>query len=743
MKKTIIAKLQQKHILMFILLVASVFRFIGIYPGFNQYHPDEGMSYGAAVEMIKHNDLNPRRFDYPSGVPLFHFLVYKMFVLPVVYSNLIINNPNIILEMISPNFVQSYSEDIFGKGYYGALIWSRYITALLGIVSVFMTYLIGLRLFNRYVGLIAALFISVNYRHVLSSHLALSDIPNSLFMLFAIYSCILLFEKRSFRNYMMCGLFVGLSFSMKYQILALFPFLFVHFHHFLRERSVSVLFHRDFLLSSLLIPFVFLLLNPYLILNLSTAVPVIKYVSLRYGAGVNKFNFYPLFYLYHFGVSYLPFFAIIVGLIITSIKQPVKSIILLCYVIPFLYIFLYYMAGGTYVRNFTTVMPLLFIFAGYGVYFLLTNVTRRIHYAPVAFISIVLVLFLINNNSVYDSAILVRDYTRDWNREELGRWAGDYLPSNVSVRNDNLALDYVKEKNRDIIPLEQRAENSIAEFQEVGDDFAVINLFWNYNLFFWSLGLSPEDLIVYGSIPYEFIDETYAGIALRELLNYTVYEIYKARQAPEFNYFIAKIPKLPLFEGKEIASFSFDKSSQNWRNNNYFSTDNKQDKFMGLDKTVGKKEKGSLLYKGGASDIFSRVESDYIQVKPNISYMIRGFLKTDVVLESGERDGFMRLDFYNSRKEEIDPRKGVTRAVSGRVFGTTDWVEKLISVTSPSDAKYMKIGFQRNFPSRNYSIWLDDVVVKEIKNKLNEKHPELPYIRSTIPNDILYPNSIL
>lgn len=736
---------KRNFLIILILVLAFLIRIIGITPGFNNHHPDEGMSYTSATEMIQNGDINPRRFDYPSGVPLLHFLIYKTVILPVVMIMMFIDNPQTIFDSIGLgfNFFQEYSVQIFGRGYVNALFWSRYITAILGVLSIFIIYLIGTRLFNKTTGIVAALFLTFNYRHVLSSHLALSDIPNSFFMLLAFYGSILLYEKNSLRRYLLAGLLVGLSFSMKYQILAFLPFLFAHLSWAFRKKSPSLLIDKRFIIGSILIPLIFVILNPYLLLNLGSAIPVIKRVSLRYGSGINSFNFYPVYYYYHFGMGPLVFLTVFIGLMITFLKQKMKSLLILSYVIPFLYIFLYYMSGGTYVRNFTTVMPLLFLFVGYAFSLVVEKGKKIIKSEVMRLTILVVVILLINFVSIRNSLLLAFEYERPWNRDTLIDWASENLPSNVSIRNDNLALEYVKEKGRKIIQLEQRAENSIAEFQELGDDFVVINIFWNYNLFFWWFGLDPLNMLKYGPIPYSLLSDTYWGISLEELTNYSVYEVYKVWQSPEFNYFIVKIPPKPTGSLKVMSSFSFDTSSQKWKVRRRFDESNNN---IGLtfDNSNGKSKKGSLVFKGGmGANFYSRYESEFIRIKQDTFYKVQGFLKASTPLETRERDGFIRVDFFDKNKNPVQGLNILKRVVSARVFDTTDWTEKTINVKSPSNAQFLTISFQRNFASRDYAIWLDDVRLYEIDKTPSEPYPKLPYIKSTIPMNILYPNSIM
>jgi len=67
-----------------IVLLALTLRVIGIFPGYSPTHPDEPMSYSSATEMILHGDLNPRRFDYPSGVPLLHLIFFNSFIFNII-----------------------------------------------------------------------------------------------------------------------------------------------------------------------------------------------------------------------------------------------------------------------------------------------------------------------------------------------------------------------------------------------------------------------------------------------------------------------------------------------------------------------------------------------------------------------------------------------------------------------------------------------------------------------------------
>jgi len=236
--------LKQNILLVVILLVALLLRLVGVNPGYPPIHPDEAMSYSSAVDMIINGDLNPRRFDYPAGVPLLHMLIYRIFFLPLALMKVFFPHPKVFWTAlkIGSRFLAEFQQPIFGWRQNEALYWSRYLNALLGTGTVWLTYLLGKKLFSRIAGLLAAFFLAVNYRHVLSSHFALSDAPNAFFAVLAVYTAGLILEKATWRRYLTAGICAGLFFSMKYQSFSFLPLFLAHLVASLRQKSFKALF---------------------------------------------------------------------------------------------------------------------------------------------------------------------------------------------------------------------------------------------------------------------------------------------------------------------------------------------------------------------------------------------------------------------------------------------------------------------------------------------------------------------
>lgn len=744
-KKQNIKKVVKDNIFIIIILIfALAIRAFGFYPGHPNDHPDELMSYASAIEMILNNDLDPRRYDYPSGVPLIHYLFFKSFVLPPIFYKIFLFDPKSFLLYFLPNsdFMKDNRVLIFGKSDVLFLFWSRFLTAILGTASVYLVYEIGKRLFNKYTGLAAAFFLAFNYRHVLSSHLALSDVPNSFFVLLATFFSLLLFEKDSKIRYLLCGLSIGLSFSMKYQIFPLFPFIFVHLIWVLKRKDILRLIHPYFILSLLLVPAVFIILNPYFFLHLKEALSIVEYVSLRYGRGASRFNLYAVLFLYKWGIGVLPFLTICIGFIFACIKTPVKALFLLSYIGIFLYVFLYYMSGGTYVRNFTTVIPLLMIFAGFGFVFLVSLFQKILNKNMIIILS-VLSLVIINADSIKNSFVLSINYIKPWNREVLAKWASDYVPNNSIIINDNLGMpSYLQfsDKTLQTIPRGHEEGEAITEYIEKKYDFAVLNATWNQYNFYWS-GLSYQKLIQYQDMPYSILRNSYAYFLLSEYKNYLVYEKYKPWQSPDNNYLVMKIPQKPKTLGKKIASFHFDNGLEGWKLYNF---DNKKGQNLVYDKEIGYEENGSIeLPSKIYTNNLSRAISPFISVLSGKLYTVEGFIKANNDIKSRFRDGFLRVDFY--AKDDVssfkDDAKAV-KAVSGRFFGPKEWIKKNIIVKAPQNVKYLTVSFQRDDVQFDNTYWLDDIDIYESNENLLEKFKEIPYIKSTVPDDIFFPKSI-
>lgn len=728
-------------ILIVILFFALFVRIVGIYPGHPPTHPDEPMSFGSAIEMIINNDLNPRRFDYPAGVPLFHYIFFQTFIIPSLLFKTLLTSPSILIDSFQTgiNFIKLNPDKIIGYNGVILLFASRFFTALLGVLSVYLVYKIGEKLFNKEVGIFSAFFLTFNYRHVLSSHLALSDVPNSFFVLLAFYACVLLLEKNTLKRYLLAGLCVGLSISMKYQVFALFPFLVVQLLLSIKHKDIRYLFHKNFILALLLIPLVFIMLNPYLLLNLKTALPVIEIVGRRYGVGANKFNYYAFFYLYKWGITAIPFFLIIFGMISMTLKNIKKSILLFSYVGIFLYVFLYYTSGGGYVRNFTTVLPLLMIFAGYGFYEIVNffRIKAKLQ-TKEFFILSALMLIICNFLSIKNSINLDIEYSKPWSQQVLDIWVDKHIPENSRILTDPTSISSRTTKKFNLIGWSHAKENSIEELSDAGNDFAVLNIAWHQIYLFW-FDTKPKELLLTRDIPYKKLKNSYYALSLSEFMNYSVWNTYKSWQAPEDSYIVIKVPAFPR-DLQKIKEYQFDKSKEGWQFYD-FSNLGKNEKVIWS--AEGNSKQGSIELTGNLiNSDFSRLVSPFIKIIPGKTYVIEGTANNISEVRDEWRDGFFRVDIYKSANKSSLAEDALSTAVSGRVYGLPGWKRKRVIIKAPLDGNYMTVSFQRALLDAQVKYLLDDIVIYEAIKLPSEPFPQIPYKRAIIPDTTIFPIGI-
>jgi hypothetical protein len=691
-----------------------------------------------------YNFLHPRIFDYPAGMPFLHLLIYWIFILPFVFFKMFFLHPSMIFALINlgPDFFNQFRESIFGLRDVNALYWSRYIAAVVSAGAVVLTYFTAKRLFNKSAGIFAAIFLTFNFRHVLSSHFALPDIHSSFFNMLALYASVLLFEKNTRKRYIIAGLTAGIALTMKYQPFAFLPFLTVHVLWAIKKKSFWYLFYKDFIFGLLASFVAFVVINPYYLFNIKLAMYRNSLDYRWYGMGDMRLRGYQYFYLFHWGIGSLPSLAIIAGMLLALFMRFRKFLVIFSFVTVFFFITTYY--SNAYTRNFAGVVPILMIFAGFFMS-VLYDLIKKIN-LKLGIVLIVIILGIFNFSSIKNVVILDINYSKGWNIENLSSWMGKFLPKNVTIRTYSIAFspqvrsDQTNKNNilKDWDYLKD--PHSVTEFQDEGTSFAILNTAAFQLATYWWRGWDDyRRYFKYNTIPFDYIQNGFFGLSMKELMQYTVYEIYKPWQAQDQkNYLVFKIPEKPKELGEKIVAFNFDKGDEGWKPINPF---NFPPMVGGWIKDMGNNFPGSLTIKS-AGNLTQRIVSEPIKIKPGLFYAVRGFLKAEKALDPQERDGYIRIDMYKSLADANGNILGEVVSVSQRVYEDGEWTEVQASLTASKNVEYLTISFQRNssLSSGNY---LDDVELFETNFFPQETFKELPYIKPTIPLESLYYNSFL
>lgn len=132
-------------------------------------------------------------------------------------------------------------------------------SALLGIASVYLLFLIGRQLFSQEVGLFAAAILAVNTHHLFISRLGLQEVYVVFFLFFASYLFLRSLDNDTF--FIWTGAALGFGFLAKYTAFILIPIFFAYLFFFKRDAFSN----KKFWLGALL---ALLLFSPVIVYNI-------------------------------------------------------------------------------------------------------------------------------------------------------------------------------------------------------------------------------------------------------------------------------------------------------------------------------------------------------------------------------------------------------------------------------------------------------------------------------------------
>jgi hypothetical protein len=183
-----------RPLLVVVLLATFGLRLWGIKQGLPySYNVDEATHFiPRAIAFFSH-DLNPQYFLNPPGYSYLLHIVFELwFGSGDAVSRVFATNPT----------------EVF--------VVARVVAAVLGTISVWLTYLAGERLFGRTVALLGAAVFSVAFLPIFYSHLALNDVPTLAPVALALYGISGVLRRGWRRDYVIAGAGVGLAAATKY-----------------------------------------------------------------------------------------------------------------------------------------------------------------------------------------------------------------------------------------------------------------------------------------------------------------------------------------------------------------------------------------------------------------------------------------------------------------------------------------------------------------------------------------------
>lgn len=186
----------------------------------NLYYWDEPTVVQRAVRFGS-GDLNPHFFYYPA---LYMYVLFVASGLHFLWG----------LALGDYQGVSAFATRFFVDPS-GIYLTARGVTAAFGAACVLLTLLVGRRFFGGLAGLLGALFLSVAVVHTTYSHIAVTDVPQSLFIVAAHLPLYSVLTRGRWRDYLLCGPLIGLGVATKYLAILLAPSLLLA--HLLAQRD--------------------------------------------------------------------------------------------------------------------------------------------------------------------------------------------------------------------------------------------------------------------------------------------------------------------------------------------------------------------------------------------------------------------------------------------------------------------------------------------------------------------------
>ena len=193
-----------------ILLVALGWRLHNIGFGLpSMYDPDEPIFMITALRMLAEGTLNPGWFGHPGST--------------TIYLVALIDAGIAWFGLASGRYadIGEFSRAAYANP---ALLFvpARVAMALLGTLSVWLTYALGRRLHGSATGLIAAALLAINALHIAWSQVIRTDIHASVFMLASLLFAARIAERGKLRDYLLAGAFAGLATATKWPAATVF-----------------------------------------------------------------------------------------------------------------------------------------------------------------------------------------------------------------------------------------------------------------------------------------------------------------------------------------------------------------------------------------------------------------------------------------------------------------------------------------------------------------------------------------
>lgn len=407
----------------FIFLLALLIRLRGIQYGLPYiYHPDEPNTVGISIHFLKSGDLNPHFFSKPALLYYANAILFRS----LIGLGLTSENIGSLASMEGPEVLTMGVAYANNPEFYLA---GRALTALAGALVVIVTYTIGKKINgNPGPGLLAAFFVAVSTTSTANSRYIEVDTYLVLFIQLALFFSILIYQQGRMRDYLLAGISTGLAIAFKYP--AALVVLTLLAAHIIREWRSKPLRNIKIYLALLIIPVVFLITNPYVVLDFpafinDTFIEVNHYSSGHPGFEGDTFRWF-LTYLWNYegAITLLGVFGMVDQV---RRKDPDSALLILFTIVYFTFFSLFRVRFD---RTLLPILPPLFVLGSIFIFNAFTALgaieKRNPHY--LSQISLALIVGLIAIRPARYSIQLANTLATVDNRKTARAWIAENIP---------------------------------------------------------------------------------------------------------------------------------------------------------------------------------------------------------------------------------------------------------------------------------------------------------------------------
>jgi Dolichyl-phosphate-mannose-protein mannosyltransferase len=314
---------------------------------------------------------------------------------------------------------------------------ARVVVAVLGTLSVWLTYLAGVRMFNRTVGLAAGAIFGLAFLPIFYSHLALNDTPTLAPVALSLYGTAGVLRNGAKRDYVIAGIGCGIAAATKYTgAIAFVCLLAACLCDGLSGRTLVQSLLR-LALCGVVAGLAFVIANPYSVLDFSTFHQgVTTQQALAAGSDPEKLGTTSrsgtAFYLwtYTWGLGWVPSLAAVGGAVALLVRRRVAAALVL---IPAPIVFMLYMGDQQrfFGRWLMPTFPIVALLGAYGVVSLGRWLINDRHVPAVAVIAATAIVLLAQSVTtvLHSDRVLSRPDTRNLTRA----WMVKHVPAGSKI----------------------------------------------------------------------------------------------------------------------------------------------------------------------------------------------------------------------------------------------------------------------------------------------------------------------